>query len=322
MFRKVILAAALLLAPLSCALSPATASNLTIKDGTQTTQYLCAKTLADGSLAECNVELDSGLNVIDPATKQYQISILTALGSPFQAGGSIGNTSFGISGTLPAFAAPPTVNLGTLNGAALGRDPASYQNAAGDRSCSRCDAPGDQDRAWDSAPSGWRQRRLDGITPGPFAAPPTVNLGASGIGGSLGSPLYISPVVAGPTLANQALSVSAEQATAANTAPSGLGVTQLVPTTGTVSVPVAIGTPATGTKYVRILPETAAGVNVTVAWTKATSASAAASQFAAGAYSTVSMSATGPNWDEPISLTAGTNIYVGPVSGAATFSFE
>lgn len=45
-------------------------------------------------------------------------SMITALGSPFQAGGSIGNTAFGISGTLPAFAATPTFNLGTLNGAA------------------------------------------------------------------------------------------------------------------------------------------------------------------------------------------------------------
>jgi hypothetical protein len=36
------------------------------------------------------------------ATASAQASILTALGSPFQAGGSIGNTSFGISGSLPA----------------------------------------------------------------------------------------------------------------------------------------------------------------------------------------------------------------------------
>ena len=47
------------------------------------------------------------------------VAIVTALGSPFQAGGNIGNTAFGISGTLPAFAAAPTVNLGALNGAAL-----------------------------------------------------------------------------------------------------------------------------------------------------------------------------------------------------------
>jgi hypothetical protein len=47
------------------------------------------------------------------ATSALQNSTITALGSPFQAGGSIGNTSFGISGTLPAFAATPTFNCGT-----------------------------------------------------------------------------------------------------------------------------------------------------------------------------------------------------------------
>jgi hypothetical protein len=52
------------------------------------------------------------------STAALQSTINTTLGSPFQAGGSIGNTAFGISGTLPAFAATPTVNLGTLNGAA------------------------------------------------------------------------------------------------------------------------------------------------------------------------------------------------------------
>lgn len=38
-------------------------------------------------------------------------TINTTLGSPLQAGGTIGNTAFGISGTLPAFAAPPAVTL-------------------------------------------------------------------------------------------------------------------------------------------------------------------------------------------------------------------
>lgn len=38
------------------------------------------------------------------------VTLNTTLGSPFQAGGSIGNTSFAISGTLPAFASTPTVN--------------------------------------------------------------------------------------------------------------------------------------------------------------------------------------------------------------------
>ncbi|MEO6293046.1 MAG: hypothetical protein ABIO88_10560 [Burkholderiaceae bacterium] len=51
------------------------------------------------------------------STSALQSTINTTLGSPFQAGGSIANTAFGISGTLPAFASTPTFNLGTLNGA-------------------------------------------------------------------------------------------------------------------------------------------------------------------------------------------------------------
>lgn len=47
------------------------------------------------------------------ATSAKQDALLTALGSPFQAGGSVG-----LSGTLPAFAATPTFNVGALNGAA------------------------------------------------------------------------------------------------------------------------------------------------------------------------------------------------------------
>lgn len=47
---------------------------------------------------------------------------LVALASPLPPGansiGTIGNTAFGISGTLPGYATTPTFNLGTLNGAA------------------------------------------------------------------------------------------------------------------------------------------------------------------------------------------------------------
>lgn len=57
-------------------------------------------------------------------------TINTTLGSPFQAGGSIGNTAFGISGTLPAFAATPTFQgpgtAGTPSGGVL-----SVQGVAG-----------------------------------------------------------------------------------------------------------------------------------------------------------------------------------------------
>lgn len=55
------------------------------------------------------------------------LALNSTLGSPFQAGGSIGNTAFGISGTLPAYAVTPTFNLGTLNGAATAANQATAQ---------------------------------------------------------------------------------------------------------------------------------------------------------------------------------------------------
>ena len=45
------------------------------------------------------------------ATSALQSTINTTLGSPFQAGGSIGNTAFGISGSLPAFSSTPTFKI-------------------------------------------------------------------------------------------------------------------------------------------------------------------------------------------------------------------
>jgi hypothetical protein len=45
--------------------------------------------------------------------------------------GAISNASFAISGTLPAFAATPTVNLGTLNGAATDAHLTNVQSAPG-----------------------------------------------------------------------------------------------------------------------------------------------------------------------------------------------
>lgn len=59
---------------------------------------------------ETNYALETGGNLA---------AINTKLSSQFQAGQSIGNTSFGISGLLPNFSSTPTFNLGTLNGAAL-----------------------------------------------------------------------------------------------------------------------------------------------------------------------------------------------------------
>jgi hypothetical protein len=65
------------------------------------------------------------------ATNSELVTINSTLGSPFQAGGSIGNTSFGISGLLPAFASTPTFNLGTLNGAATNAELVTINSTLG-----------------------------------------------------------------------------------------------------------------------------------------------------------------------------------------------
>lgn len=70
MFRKTILAAAALLATFLPV--PAFSANLAIKDGNSVAQTLCALTMGDSSLAECNVLVDTTATKIDPATKQLQ----------------------------------------------------------------------------------------------------------------------------------------------------------------------------------------------------------------------------------------------------------
>lgn len=85
-----------------------TANGLKV-DGSGVTQPITGSVTAivSGTVAVSSSALPTGA-----ATATLQSSMITALGSPFQAGGSIGNSSFGISGTLPAFAATPTVNIG------------------------------------------------------------------------------------------------------------------------------------------------------------------------------------------------------------------
>jgi hypothetical protein len=81
--------------------------------------------LTEGSTTnQLSVDLGANLRVKDTA-------VVTALGNPFQAGGSIGNTSFGISGSLPGFASPPTVNLGTIGGVATETSTAAIGTALG-----------------------------------------------------------------------------------------------------------------------------------------------------------------------------------------------
>lgn len=69
---------------------------------------------------------------INPATgATFPVSGTVALGAGSAAIGSITNTSFGISGTLPAFATTPTFNIGTIGSIATTANQASMIAALG-----------------------------------------------------------------------------------------------------------------------------------------------------------------------------------------------
>lgn len=93
-------------------------------DGSGVTQPISAVSLPLPTGASTSA-LQSTANTSLASMDTKLSTINTTLNSPFQAGGSIGNTSFGISGTLPAFGSTPTVNLGTLNGAATAANQAA-----------------------------------------------------------------------------------------------------------------------------------------------------------------------------------------------------
>ena len=89
----------------------ATAAN----QGSQITQETAVNTNmgAPGATVCATDNGSCSMNALLQRNNQRITSLIGAVGSPLQAGGSVG-----ISGTLPAFASTPTVNLGTLNGAA------------------------------------------------------------------------------------------------------------------------------------------------------------------------------------------------------------
>lgn len=92
------------------ATQPVSALSLPLPSGAATDASL-------GNLTETAPATDTGSSAINGRLQriaQRLTTLITATGSPMQnSGGTVG-----ISGTLPAFASTPTVNLGTLNGAA------------------------------------------------------------------------------------------------------------------------------------------------------------------------------------------------------------
>ena len=93
-----------------------------------------ARALSTDTAGRANVNINGTVPVSGTfwqATQPVSLASLPALATGSNAIGSITNTAFGISGTLPAFAATPTVNLGTLNGAATDASVVGLQVAQG-----------------------------------------------------------------------------------------------------------------------------------------------------------------------------------------------
>ncbi len=98
----------------------------------QSTQITAANTTntnlgAPGATACATDNGSCSINALLQRIAQRETSFIAALGSPFQAGGIIGNTAFGISGTLPAFATIPAFKTdlttpGTTNKVYIGSD--------------------------------------------------------------------------------------------------------------------------------------------------------------------------------------------------------
>ncbi len=158
------------------------------------------------------------------ATSALQTTINTTLGSPFQAGGSIGNTSFGISGTLPNFAATPTFNLGTLNGAATNAELVTINTTLG--------TPFQAGGSIGNSSFG-----ISGTLPA-FAATPTFNLGTLN-----GAATASNQTTGNTSLATIATNIPAQgQALAAASMPVVLPASQITTLTPPTSVTVTQGT--------------------------------------------------------------------------------
>lgn len=101
-----------------------------------------AVTIADGAAVNLGSLADAAWSGSGNGTlTSINKAIYARLGTPFQTGGSIGNTAFGISGTLPAFAATPTVKIdqttpGVTNGVQATNLPSTVDTNTGNASAS------------------------------------------------------------------------------------------------------------------------------------------------------------------------------------------
>lgn len=108
MRRTLNIIAAATLAAFAAISAPAVAAdNISIRDATAAPIKMCSVQQPNGSQASCNTLVDTLGVKINPATRELEQQILTALGSPLQAGGAVTITG------------QPTVLLGSTAQATL-----------------------------------------------------------------------------------------------------------------------------------------------------------------------------------------------------------
>lgn len=93
-------------------------ADYTIKDGGGVTRTVLSFVCVTSKICPAHVNIDSSGNEIAVATSAKQDTLVTALGSPFQAGGSIGNTSFAVTnaGTFAVQLTGATNNINNISG--------------------------------------------------------------------------------------------------------------------------------------------------------------------------------------------------------------
>lgn len=161
-------------------------------------------------------------------TNSKLTTINSTLGSPFQAGGSIGNSSFGISGTLPAFTSTPTFNLGTIGTAATAANQATEIASLGTLSTSALQTTGNSSLSTISTNSttqiaslGTTNSKLTTINTtlgSPFQAGGSIGNASFGVSGSLPAGSAVIGHVINDTGSTTAVTgnVTAIQATGSN----------------------------------------------------------------------------------------------------------
>jgi hypothetical protein len=105
------------------AIQPISATALPLPTGAATAANQTTEITSLGTIA--NNTTGVATSALQTAGNSSLATVAANTSGLFKAGQNIGNTAFGISGTLPAFASTPTVNIGTMPSVSIGNFPAS-----------------------------------------------------------------------------------------------------------------------------------------------------------------------------------------------------